>query len=220
MCANAPKLTLITPWGRKKFDYLPVVAGSINWGCISQWIIVYDLHKLPVVSPQFKNNSKVLEVFNNAPTSAYGNLQRQEALNRVIDGMVYFLDDDNAMHPMFWQWYATNASLGRVYTFDQLRGKQPQLLRGNKPVKNCIDTAQLLLDKALVGNASWAAGAGQYNADGKFIQALVTQNRDKYTYVPEVLAYHNFAQHYHAGVPWTRLQWHNASISKQTLCAS
>jgi hypothetical protein len=216
LCAGAPKLTLITPWGRKTLDYLPIVAGSINWGCTSRWIIAYDLHSVPLAIPQFKNNTKVLEIFYNAPTSASGNLQRQEALNRVTDGMVYFLDDDNAMHPMFWEWYAANASLGHVYTFDQLRGPEPQLLRGRNPVLNCIDTAQLLIDTALVGNVSWAAAAGSYDADGKFIQALIAQNRDKHVYVPQVLAYHNFAQHYHANISWTRLHGHTAAISKTT----
>ncbi|KAF6252406.1 hypothetical protein COO60DRAFT_528102 [Scenedesmus sp. NREL 46B-D3] len=213
LCAGAPKLTLVTPWGRQDNDLLPILLGSIRWECISLWVICYDLDRLRLVGPQFKNNSQVLELFNYAPTSAYGNLQRQEALNKVTDGMVYFLDEDNAMHPKFWQWYAANATLGHVYTFDQLRGPEPSLLRGRNPVPNCIDTAQILFDKALVGNASFGGHPGSDTGDGRFIQTVVAQNRDKHIYVPDVLCYHNFAKHWVAGVPWTRSMSHTANIS-------
>jgi hypothetical protein len=205
-----PKLTLITPWGRDKSNYLPTIAASIRWECVGQWVIVYDLHGVPLASPQFADNQKVVEVFLDAPSSRYGNLQRQEAINRVTDGLVYMLDDDNAMHPEFWPWFATNAFLGHIYTFDQMRGSrrnpaQPAILRGSKPTYACIDTAQILFDRALVGNVSWAAAA--YGADGMFIEALVARNRAKHIYVPQILAYHNFAQHHASGAPWTRLPW-------------
>lgn len=112
------------------------------------------------------------------------------------DGPVYMLDDDNCMHPEFWPWFAANASLGHIYTFDQRRGSrrdaaQPAILRGNKPTFAC-DTAQILFDRALAGNVSWVADG--YGADGMFIEALVAQNRN-----------HNFVQHHASGAPWTRL---------------
>lgn len=214
ICSRAPNLTLITPWSRNTSEYLHITESSIEWQCISRWIIVYDLHSRRVAAPQFSNNSKVLEIFLNAPASRFGNLQRQEALRHAPGGMVYFLDDDNAMHPRFWKWFAANATLGHVYTFDALRSKEPIFIKGDRPVLNCIDSAQILFDAGLVGNLTWIPHA--YDADGLFIQALVAQNKAKHVYVPEVLAYHNYAQHYLAGHPWTRLESPNASVSNST----
>jgi hypothetical protein len=115
LCATAPELTLITPWGRNISGYTAIITRSIQWQCVYQWIIVYDLHSQPVATPQFGNNSKVLEIFHNAPASRYGNLQRQEALRHVSSGMVYFLDDENAMHEGFWKWFASIATLGHLH---------------------------------------------------------------------------------------------------------
>lgn len=192
--------------------YLNITKGSIEWQCIFRWIIVYDLDSLRVATPQFRNNSKVLEIFHYAPTSRFGNQQRQEALRHASGGMVYFLDDDNAMHPRFWKWFAANVTLGRIYTFDALRSTEPILIMGHKPVLNCIDTAQVLFDADLAGNVTWHPN--DYGADGMFIQELVAHNKEKHVYVPEVLAFHNYAQHFVSGDPWTKLDSPNASISK------
>lgn len=196
-------------------DFLPVINRSMNWDCIGRWIIVYDMHNLKVQTPHFKHNPQVLEVFADSTAGASGNQFRNIALQLVTHGMIYFCDADNAMHPQFWKWYAANASLGHVYTFDQLRaaGANPHLLLGRRPVKNCIDTAQLLVDRALVGNLSWTAD--DYGADGDFISTLVQQHPQAYQYVPEVMAYHNFGRAYVGGAAWTRLPWPNATTAKR-----
>lgn len=105
----------------------------------------------------------------------------------VESGMVYFLDDDNIVHPDFWslEFYSSF-----FYTFDQLRDrKNPKnILWGNKVEIGKIDTAMFIVPKSMC--IDWDKTA--YDADGKFIVNIKKENPENHIYIPKIAAYYNY----------------------------
>ena len=116
-----------------------------------------------------------------------GHQIRNLALNIITSGMMCFLDDDNVIHPEFWN-IITGFKLDQIYTFDMIY-KNQSILLGNNPVVGSIDTAQYVFDRSLVGKIRF--DTSQYAADGQFINVLVNQHRDKWVYIPKQAAYYN-----------------------------
>ena len=111
-------LTIITPVTRP--ENLMQVASSILLGCIMRWVLVYDTTRPHELEPHFlAHQHKVHEIFVHE-TGISGNALRNRGLDEVTYGLVYFLDDDNIIHPHFWD-ILPNISLGHVTTFDQQR---------------------------------------------------------------------------------------------------
>ena len=92
-------LTIITPCSRP--DNLGMLSKSIKFDKIDKWIIVYDTTKDRTYKKSFEGNSKIIEVECN-DAGDYGNQQRNYGMSLVDDGFIYFLDDDNIVHPSFW----------------------------------------------------------------------------------------------------------------------
>ena len=100
------KLIIITPSYRVK--KLPKILKSINFNYISEWIIVYDGSKIDENFKQFNNHNKIVELFFRSNNNeVQGNAQRNLGLNYIDkkypneNMFVYFLDDDNIIHPRF-----------------------------------------------------------------------------------------------------------------------
>ena len=89
-------LTIITPCSRP--DNLGMLSKSIKFDKIDKWIIVYDTTKDRTYKKSFEGNSKIIEVECN-DAGDYGNQQRNYGMSLVDDGFIYFLDDDNIVHP-------------------------------------------------------------------------------------------------------------------------
>ncbi len=130
---------------------------SMQWELLAEWILVYDTAKQHDLESFFADKPKIKEIYFQGP-GVSGNAQRNRGLQQVNDGLVYFLDDDNIVHPHFWE-LATNSWLGHVVTCDQLR--DPSLLdmvvptrevfKGDQVVLGHIDTAMFVIDRALIG---------------------------------------------------------------------
>jgi len=94
-------LTIITACSRK--NNLKRVSESINFDLTDSWIIVYDSFKVGDSELLFVNNPNIKEYYHDTSGSRYGNSQKNFGLELVHTGFVYFLDDDNIMHPNFWK---------------------------------------------------------------------------------------------------------------------
>ena len=167
------------------------LAISIRWDCVTNWILVYDTSRQHDLQPLFSDSPQVTEIFFQAEEGAkLGNMQRNRALQHVMHGLVYFLDDDNVMHPNFWD-ILPDMSSGHIISFDQLRleVEPPQRLSGDRLVVDAIDTGMFVMDRALIGQTQWDPSAG--NADGMFAEAVSNQHPAKHIYIPEVAAYHH-----------------------------
>ena len=167
------------------------LAFSIRWDCVTQWYLVYDTGRQHDLQPLFSDSPQITEIYYQAEEgNILGNMQRNRALQSIANGLVYFLDDDNLMHPNFWN-LLSNMSLGSVTTFDQLRleADPPVRINGSTLGVGQIDTAMMVVDRALIGNTRWDGPSGV--ADGQFAEALRDGHPDKHVYLNEIGSYHH-----------------------------
>ena len=175
--------TVITPCSRP--ENLPTLRSSIDFGIVTRWIVVHDCQAKPFVK-KLPDDDKIQEV----PCyfrSKSGNGPRNLGLSMVHEGFVYFLDDDNVVHPKFWSCIVPLLKPSSIATFDMQYGNGT-VLRGSDPRPQRIDTAMCAFDRAL---CTFEWDLNEYIADGIFIEKLVKQNAAKWSYIPIVAAYYN-----------------------------
>jgi hypothetical protein len=184
-------LTLITPCVRPL--NLEILRRSIDIDLIDRWIIVHDTTQTGgSFSPVF-DHPKILELGHMSPPgTCSGNSQRNVALARVKWGMVYFLDDDNVVHPEFWN-LVPRFKEGKFYTFDQQRWDEfvstpGAVFKGDTPRLQKIDTAQYVVDVRMT--QPWKED--DYKADGLFIEDIYLRFHQDHEYIPIVASYYNY----------------------------
>ena len=182
------KLTIVTPCSRP--HNLTAMKRSIDFSKIDKWIIVHDTRTraLDTTTPMFPDNEKIVEL-ECKDDGVVGHQIRNYALNNLVkEGWLYFLDDDNIVHPNFWTLQFKTFGVG-VHTFDMqyFDGKD---LKGDNPTVEHIDTAQFVFNVELVPEDA-RYDVTKYNADGHFIDRLVNEIGVKYEYHPIVAAWYN-----------------------------
>ena len=177
------ELTIITPSCRPQF--LPKLYDSINFDKITKWIIVHDTSK-NIVKHNFKH-PKIVELDYDKGTTG-GGVLRTKGLKLVKSGFVYFLDDDNIMHPNFWK-LLPSFNLDKFYTFNQIRDNKSNILYGNRIQVRYIDTAMFIIPMTMIGDTIWE---DKYCSDGKFVEDIYKNNKDKHVFINEVAAYYNY----------------------------
>ena len=175
------KITLITPCSRP--ENIPVILESINFEYIHEWIIVYDGMK--VNGLLHLENPKIKEYIFTDPESIKGTSQRNFAMNLVNDGYIYFLDDDNIVHPKLYILLHFIKD-GHFYTYNQQR--QRKILLGNKLKEYKIDTAMLLIDISLTKNILWE---NNLTHDGEYISKIYKIHPEKWIWINSILSYYN-----------------------------
>lgn len=184
-------LTIITPCSRP--ENLSFLYDTIRITKIDKWIIVYDTTHTDGVFEKRFNRSNIIEVGHvSPPDTCSGNSQRNVGLNMVQRGMVYFLDDDNVIHPEFWKIADTFDDV-HFYTWDQQRNdefanKLGGIAAGDNPRLRIIDTAQFAVPRYMC--RPWQEDA--FIADGLFIEDVYNRFRSLHIYTPVVAAFYNF----------------------------
>jgi glycosyltransferase involved in cell wall biosynthesis len=184
-------LTIVTPCSRQ--DNLQTIRASIRFDKITEWIIVYDTTKGRTYPRLFRDDPQIREL----DTDNYGisgNAQRNHGASQVKDGLIYFLDDDNIVHPHFWDLVDT-FDPAYFYTFDQrffvpdtFRKATNFVFKGNEPAVRKIDTAMFVVPAKMW--IPWTVD--RYDADGIFIEDVHVRNPSRHKYIPEVAAYYNY----------------------------
>lgn len=183
-------ITIITPCSRA--DNLRMLYASIQFDLIRRWIIVYDTTRTRGIYTTHFDHPQIVELGHVSPIgSCSGNSQRNVGLSMVSDGMVYFLDDDNIVHPEFWK-LTVGFDTHHFYTWDQLRNdefanKPGGILGGEEPRLRKIDTAQYIVPRHMC--RPWQESL--YWADGVFIEEIYNQHTKRHVYIPTVAAYYN-----------------------------
>lgn len=178
---NGSNLTIITPCSRP--ENLEKIKESIDFDKIDKWYIVYDNRHFEF-SKRYENNPKVVEI-ECKDEGVVGHQCRNKALDIIKSGMVYFLDDDNIIHPEFWN---IDFQSGKIYTFNQQRSSS-DILRGDNINVGKIDTAQFVFDKSLLNGLKFQKDI--YEADGIFIQKLIEDNRTNWNFIDQIGCYYN-----------------------------
>lgn len=180
---NTRKLTIVTPCSRP--ENLPKIFETMRFDLIDKWYIIYDTRNATFVE-RYADHPQIVEM-ECKDEGVVGHPIRNMALDVITEGLVYFLDDDNTIHPEFWE-MCRSFTPGRIHTFD-IEYADKRVLAGDS-VKVCsIDTAQYVFDVALVGTTRFIPT--EYAADGMFIEAVWEANKDKWVYRKQVAAYYN-----------------------------
>jgi len=172
-------ITIITPCVRQ--ENLELLKESINFERVHQWIIVYDNS-----SKEFEkifSNPKISEYSYSNAESVYGNDQRNYALGKITnpETYIYFLDDDNIMHPdLFKMGLVPN----KIYSFNQHDGLTGKQLRPGH-----IDTSMVLMYYPLISSIKWKLE--KYESDGIYIQDCYLKNKGAWYYINRCLCYYN-----------------------------
>jgi SAM-dependent methyltransferase len=179
---NQNKITIITPSYRP--TNLLQIKESIDFNCVDEWLIIYDGSKITENPNLFQNqeNNKIKEhVYTGEGIS--GNPQRNYALNLIEnkDTILYYLDDDNIMHPDIYS-LLNIIDNTKMYTFNQV-----DRLLGNNISLGAIDTAMILIPYKLCENERWILH--EYGADGHYI--LACYNPNSHIFVNNFLCYYN-----------------------------
>lgn len=121
-----------------------------------------------------------------------GNPQRNHALDRIEDGFVYFLDDDNVVHPRLLERALPHMREQRGVVVNQATADgRTRLVAAPDNVRvGAIDTAQVLLPRSVIGDLRWEPF--DYRADGRFCEAAHRRAPDAFVFLSEDLAYYNF----------------------------
>lgn len=202
---------VITPVSRP--ENLDLLFESIypNHRFDTKWMVVIDETAVPNPFPRVFTMLKHLPgVYTQAGVSFYtypskdnglsGNPQRNFALGKLDswlinqDFWVYFLDDDNVMHPDFFQEMSEEiqrapSTLGFVVDQIWRDGRIRIPAHPNRMRPTFCDTAQFLLHCSAIGEDRW--DPWDYCADGHFFSKIYRRHSDHFVFVEKRLAYYN-----------------------------
>jgi SAM-dependent methyltransferase len=184
---NNNKITIITPSYRT--NNLLRIQKSINFDYVNEWIIVYDGKKIKE-NPNIFTDPKIKEhVFTGGPEGISGNPQRNYALDLIkdTDTFIYFLDDDNIIHPSLYNLIKL-IDKNKLYTFNQT-DRATGNLKGDVIGIGFTDTAMFINHYSLCNNIRWVNN--KYDADGRYIIECYENNKDKHIFVDNDLSYYN-----------------------------
>ena len=184
-----PMLNIITPCCRPA--NLLKIKKSIDFDKISMWYIVYDTSHNRTYEKQFVGEPKITEL-ECSDTGRAGHPMRNFAIKQIKEGLIYNLDDDNIMHPGFWE-LLPKMNTEHFYTFDQVN-KSPYVrngvLKGHRLRVSQIDTAQFVVPKTLVESIEFQKD--NYSADGEYMVEVNSKNPGRHVYFPMLAAYYNY----------------------------
>ena len=173
---------IVTPCSRP--ENLEHLRESIPAGCT--WTVFMDY------STSKKDVPKGVKVVRSNLGGAWGNPLRNLALDYLqasasdID-YVYFLDDDNIIHPKWFE--AVKDSKEDFINWAQcFRNGDPRLHATDSPRVGNIDTASYMVRLGFMGKARFEY---KYEADGLFAQSLMAGNPKIKTH-QDYLCYYNY----------------------------
>jgi hypothetical protein len=173
---------IVTPCSRP--ENLEYLRETIPAGCT--WTVFMDY------STSKKDVPKGVKVIRSNLGGAWGHPLRNLALDYLQasasdNDYVYFLDDDNVIHPNWFE--AVKDSTGDFINWAQcFRNGDPRLHATENPRIGTVDTASYMVRVGFIGKARFEY---IYEGDGLFAQALMAGNPKIKTH-QEYLCYYNY----------------------------
>jgi len=165
-------------------ENLPQLQASIPQGC--NWVVVFD-HEAKAKPAGF-GSAQLHSPF----TGAWGHQHRNYALDTLTyapEDWVYFLDDDNIVHPKWHAAIAPFINTDAVFLTWGLatRTDEPSLPPTDHPQLGNIDTASFMVRASALAGLRFQDA---YGADGLLAQELAS--RFPITMIDEYLCYYNY----------------------------
>ena len=179
-------LSIITPCSRPQ--NLLRIWPTIPKGC--QWLIVLDRPDSSEV-PEELRAAPGVELHCLKGGGRWGNAQRNLGLSLAERDYVYFLDDDNILHPALLPLLPEHASTERIVVVSQHFADGRLRLQAAPPVNvGRIDPAQVLVPRRYATQYSWRPTL--YVADGLYFRDLYRAFQEQFLFLDVAAAYYNY----------------------------
>ena len=165
-----------------------------------KWWVIFDTRIVKDIDAEFLSELQLsggVALYYKGIDVDHGHTLLSKTLDKVDDGFVYFLDDDNILHENFYtKLYSeikNNPNKSGFIFSQKVSGKDFTGLdvREAKP-ENCrvqhIDMAQFVLHRELIGDNRFKPN--DYKADGYFIEHIYNMNKDKFYFISDILCYY------------------------------
>ncbi len=195
------KLNIVTRCTRPQFlqKVKTSIFKTVNFDI--KWWVVFDTRVIKDVDAEFLTDLQLLggqTLFLKGEEGDMAHSLLSKVIDKINEGFIYFLDDDNILHENFYDVLLKNIKENpekRGFIFSQkvggvdfsgldIREAKPE----NTRVQH-IDMAQFLLRRDLIGDNRFVSG--DYKADGYFIEKIYNLNKEDFLFIPEVLCYYN-----------------------------
>ena len=166
------------------------------------WWVYFDTTILKDIDAELLSelqSDKIKLFFKKSLQNDYGHAFINDAIDKISDGWVYVLDDDNILHEDLLSTITESISDNpdkRAFIFNQkVDGKDFTKLdiRLAKPENmkvQHIDMAQFILRRDLIGEMRLKFG--DYKADGYFIEELYNSSPGDFYFIDKILCYYNY----------------------------
>lgn len=166
------------------------------------WYIVMDARKrepqLPDVSWQKPNCPIRIVTRIGEPKNSPINTALQLIKENLKDTWILWLDDDNLMHPHYFQ-LIQDVSFPAVIIYHQQLTKKlaavnpiVRLAQPNANYPGSIDTGQFTISSNLIGRVKWDEDNKGKQPDGQFIKDILYWNPENLVYLNHIMAYYNY----------------------------
>lgn len=110
---------------------------------------------------------------------------RNMALNQIYDGWVFFLDDDNLVHPAFHIALSFGLSrypkaIGHIFSQVDRSGKLVRVAKSENMVYSQVDMGQFVVRRSSVGNCRFPRDV--YCSDWTFLNKIWEENQSKFEF--------------------------------------
>jgi len=167
-----------------------------------KWWVVFDTRVIKDIDADFLANLQLLggeALYFKGENGDFGHTSLSKTIDRIEDGFVYFLDDDNIIHENFYDKIYKSIKENphkKGFIFSQKVGGKDwtgldirEAKSENTKVQH-IDMAQFLLSRELIGDNRFIQG--DYKADGYFIEKIYNDNKNDFFFIEEPLCYYNW----------------------------
>jgi hypothetical protein len=179
-------LSIITPCSRPQ--NLTRIWPSIPRGC--QWLIVLDRSDTSEIPEDLKGAPGV-ELHCLKGGGSWGNAQRNLGLSLAERDYVYFLDDDNIVHPALPPLLVEHVASGNIVVVNQRFADGRLRLKAGAPVRvGKIDSAQVLVPRQCAAQCRWQRTL--YLADGLYFRELYRAFQARFLFLDVDAAYYNY----------------------------
>jgi glycosyltransferase involved in cell wall biosynthesis len=121
--------------------------------------------------------------------------QSMQVVKTIKEGYVYYLDDDNILHPDFIPTMSKIAKESKIYVVDQFvdkkdfTGLEYRIASPENTRYQGIDMAQMLIHFSIFNRYEFI---GDYAADGYFAEKIYKENPSWFEYINQTLSYYNY----------------------------
>ncbi len=180
------KLSIVTPCDRP--ENLPRMLPTIPEG--AEWIVVMDRSNCDDVPPAVLRHPLARVMAHEG--GSWGNRQRNLGMWEAAGDFVYFLDDDNIIHPNLMPLLDRVTGVFRepALVMDQVNADGSLRMRATFPAPGRVDTAQVVLPRFLALGAEWADS--RRDADGQFFFDVLVRRPDLFVGLNEPGCFYNY----------------------------